>query len=113
MQALSVPTPNRTPCPWQSACGRTTTVLKAEIWANDALRRDVLSLCVQPADSTTMRILPVVWGGVGDNTLKVVPLNWTRSQADGGKICMEMVRSSDLFQFCNSVQSGRAVPSCW
>ncbi|EFJ49283.1 hypothetical protein VOLCADRAFT_104383 [Volvox carteri f. nagariensis] len=93
-----------------SACGSTTTLLKAEFWADDAQRRAVAGIGIQPAGGR-MRYLSPTWGAVGEQTLKATPLMWDLNQANGGKICLELDKATDLGSFCNNVPG--SPPTCW
>ncbi len=48
------------------------------------------------------------WGAVGDQTLKVT-LGWTKAQAAGGQICLELLNTITLDEFC----MGTASDTCW
>ncbi|GIL44828.1 hypothetical protein Vafri_2292, partial [Volvox africanus] len=93
-----------------SACGKTTVLLKAEMWGNDDLRRSVTGIGIQPAGSE-MKFLSATWGSVGEQTVKATPLNWSKAQAARGRICMELEKATDLGAFCNN--PGAAQPTCW
>ncbi|GLI60398.1 hypothetical protein VaNZ11_002548 [Volvox africanus] len=91
-------------------CNSTTLLRKAEIWADEAQRQAVKGIGVQPSGSPTMRFISPSWGAPGTNVVKANQLNWTLEQADGGRICIELVRGTDLSSFCNTV--GRPA-ICW
>ncbi|GIL60504.1 hypothetical protein Vafri_15048 [Volvox africanus] len=91
-------------------CDSTTVLRKAEIWANDAQRQAVKGIGLQPSGSSTMKFISPSWGAQGTNVLKANQLNWTLEQADGGRICIELVKGTDLSSFCNVV-GGPA--TCW
>ncbi|GIM00871.1 hypothetical protein Vretimale_5766 [Volvox reticuliferus] len=91
-----------------SSCGSTTTLLKAEIWANETQRHKVIAVGVQPGNSDTLSFRAVTWGAKGEQTLKVTPLNWNTTQAKGGKICLEVDDSTTLTTLCNGVLN-----TCW
>ncbi|EFJ49282.1 extracellular matrix glycoprotein pherophorin-V15 [Volvox carteri f. nagariensis] len=93
------------------SCGSSTTLLKAEIWANEAKRRKVVAIAVQPANSTDLTFHAPTWGAVGEQTLKATPLMWDLTQANGGKICLELDKATDLGSFCNNVPG--SPPTCW
>ena len=96
--------------PVQSNCGKTTNMLKAEIWADDAQRRKVVAIGVQPGDSPTMKFLSTTWGAMGEQTVKATPLNWNKAQMEGGKICLELDNSTTLDSFC---ETGGIYNTCW
>ncbi|GLI68024.1 hypothetical protein VaNZ11_012342 [Volvox africanus] len=91
----------RTPVYPESACGRTTNLLKAEIYANDAQRRKIKNILVMPNGANSSRVLATSWASPGEQTLKVTPLNWNLEQANGASICLVMDGSADILQFCN------------
>jgi hypothetical protein len=88
----------------QSKCGKTTTLLKAEVMANDSLRRRLHGVAIKPAGSDNLQRLPASWGAMGDNTLKFSGLNWNIAQADGASLCFELERSISINQFCFGAQ---------
>jgi hypothetical protein len=47
-----------------------------------------------------MNFISATWGAVGEQTVKATPLRWTKAQANGGKICLELDYSTDLNEFC-------------
>ncbi|EFJ44690.1 hypothetical protein VOLCADRAFT_82680 [Volvox carteri f. nagariensis] len=93
-----------------SYCGSTEVLFKAEFWANDTLRGSLKGIGVQPADSPSMKFISASWGKSGDDTLKATQLYWTKAQAEGGKICLELSRDTDLNSFCltNGIRN-----ACW
>ncbi|GFR50604.1 hypothetical protein Agub_g12688, partial [Astrephomene gubernaculifera] len=98
-----------TPSSPTSTCGKTTTLAKAEIWANDNLRRKIAGIGLKPAGSATMRYISASWGAVGENTLKATPLNWSKAQANGGQICLELENNTSPAEFCNTGSDD----TCW
>ena len=91
-----------------SKCGRSSGLLKAEFYADDKQRRKVNSIGVQPAGGA-MRYLSATWGAVGENTLKATPLNWSKAQANGGRICLVLYDTVTLDSFC----MGNELDTCW
>ncbi|GIL52708.1 hypothetical protein Vafri_8516 [Volvox africanus] len=94
-----------TPSDPESVCGRTTNLLKAEIYADDAQRRKVKNIMVRHNGANSSRMLATSWAPPGEQTLKVTPLNWNLEQAHGASICLVMEGSADIGQFCNTAGS--------
>ncbi|GIL61862.1 hypothetical protein Vafri_16251 [Volvox africanus] len=91
-----------------SKCGRSEYMSKAEFWANDNLRRNVRGIGIQPSDASSMTFISPAWGALGEQTLKAPNLKWSRSQVDGGKVCLELDKSTDLSSFCMT-----GTNTCW
>ncbi|EFJ49422.1 extracellular matrix glycoprotein pherophorin-V36 [Volvox carteri f. nagariensis] len=96
----------REPAYPQGKCGKTTSVLKAEILADDARRRKIRAIGLLPADAVSMRWISTSWATSGEDTLKVTPLNWSKDQADGAKICLELSSDYDIGSFCKTPSNG-------
>ncbi|EFJ49347.1 extracellular matrix glycoprotein pherophorin-V11 [Volvox carteri f. nagariensis] len=90
-------------------CGSTTTLAKVEFWVDDAYRRNLTSVGVQPSDATRMTWLAPSFATSGDLTLKVSNLNWSLSQARGARICMDLDKSVPMADFC----LGKVPGHCW
>ncbi|GIL79864.1 hypothetical protein Vretifemale_9033 [Volvox reticuliferus] len=91
-----------TPFDPDSPCGRTTNLLKAEIYADDAQRRKVKNILVRPNGANSSRLMSTSWASPGEQTLKVTPLNWNREQAHGASICLVVDNAADIGSFCNA-----------
>nr|ABA41404.1 pherophorin-C6 protein precursor [Chlamydomonas reinhardtii] len=91
-----------------SACGKTSTVNKAEFFADDTKRRQIKSIGIKPAGAAGYKWVAPSWGAVGDQTLKVT-LGWSTAQAAGGRICLELYNTTSLDDFC----MGAAMDTCW
>ncbi|KXZ48449.1 hypothetical protein GPECTOR_28phG5a [Gonium pectorale] len=89
-----------TPSNPSSPCGKTDNLLKAEIYADDQQRRKIVAIGIQAAGETSLTFKSPVWGSDGEQTLKATPLNWSKAQANGGKVCMELDNSTTLDSFC-------------
>ncbi|GIL69804.1 hypothetical protein Vretifemale_614, partial [Volvox reticuliferus] len=100
---LDVRTPNN-----KGYCGKTTSLLKGEVWGNEDLRRQIEGIGVQPAGADKLSFRSPSWGPVGDQTLKVTPLNWSLAQAKNATICLELTKGTDLGDFCNF-----GMNTCW
>ncbi|EFJ44689.1 hypothetical protein VOLCADRAFT_94999 [Volvox carteri f. nagariensis] len=98
----------REPLEQNSPCGDSNVLSKVEFWADDNLRRSIAAIGLKPSGATTMRFLSPSWGPVGDDILKVSPIRWTKAQADGGRICLELSRGTDLNSFCVAGNN-----TCW
>ncbi len=48
------------------------------------------------------------WGAVGEETLKTPNVNWSVPQATGAEVCIELLKSTKIEEFCNM-----GVPMCW
>jgi hypothetical protein len=81
----------------QSTCGATTSLLKVEFYADDTKRRSISGFSLKTAGATTYKNISATWGAVGEKTVKATPLNWSKEQADGAQICMEIVGQLDDF----------------
>ncbi|GIL76534.1 hypothetical protein Vretifemale_6199 [Volvox reticuliferus] len=90
-------------------CGMTTNLLKLEFWADDQQRRKVSAIGLQAAGDKTMTWIAPTWASSGSNTLKVTPVNWSLNQATGGRICLEMDKSTNMHTFCKGSNDG----TCW
>ncbi|KAG2493757.1 hypothetical protein HYH03_007979 [Edaphochlamys debaryana] len=93
----------------QGPCANSSSLASVEVWANDSLRDSLAALGVLPAGSSAIRQVAPVWGSPGQNTLRVFPISWTRQQADGARICLELEAGTALSDFC----MGDAVDTCW
>ncbi|GIM11462.1 hypothetical protein Vretimale_14956, partial [Volvox reticuliferus] len=91
-----------------SKCGRSEYMSKAEFWANDNLRRNVRGIGIQPSNASSLDFISPAWGAIGDQTLKATNLNWSRSQVNGAKICLELDSGVDLTSFCLTETN-----TCW
>ncbi|KAG2493513.1 hypothetical protein HYH03_008329 [Edaphochlamys debaryana] len=91
----------------QTACSQATVLQKMEFWANDKRRQKITGIGVQAAGATKMGFMTPGWGAVDDNTLRANNLNWSKQQADGGKVCLEL--SIPLDEFCE----GGVTDTCW
>ncbi|GLC33316.1 hypothetical protein PLESTM_000048000 [Pleodorina starrii] len=99
-----------TPSNPNGPCGRSQVLLKMEMWADEALRRSVQGIGVRPADVEDMAFLSPVWGPVGSQTLKATPLRWSKAQAEGGQVCIELDNNTSLGSFC---MSENQEDTCW
>ncbi|GIL85455.1 hypothetical protein Vretifemale_13966 [Volvox reticuliferus] len=90
-------------------CNNSTSLSKVEIWADDSQRNAVKGIGVQPSNSPTMKFMTPSWGAPGTQTLVANQLDWTLEQADGGKICIELKKRTDLKSFCCNMMT----PACW
>ncbi|KAG2447493.1 hypothetical protein HYH02_007419 [Chlamydomonas schloesseri] len=97
-----------TPTSPTSPCGSSSSLLKAEFYADDTKRRKVTGMYVRPNGGPS-KWLAATWGAVGEQTLKATPLNWSMGQANGGVICMELTKDTDIQDFCLPSTSS----TCW
>ncbi|KAG2447494.1 hypothetical protein HYH02_007420 [Chlamydomonas schloesseri] len=97
-----------TPNSLTSPCGRSSGLLKAEFYADDKKRRAITGIYVQPKGASG-KWLSATWGAVGEDTVKATPLNWSKGQANGGKICLELKKDTPLDMFCKPANDG----VCW
>nr|ABA41400.1 pherophorin-C2 protein precursor [Chlamydomonas reinhardtii] len=102
--SITLVTPNSATSP----CGRSTSLLKAEFYADDKKRRAITGVYVQPKTGTG-KWLSATWGAVDEQTVKATPLNWSKDQANGGKICLELKNDTPLSDFCLPANDG----VCW
>ncbi|GLC40544.1 hypothetical protein PLESTB_000046700 [Pleodorina starrii] len=88
--------------PWdpESACGKTTTLLKAEVYADDTRRRRIRGLAIKSAKAAVPRFVSPSWSSSGENTLKFSSLNWSLEEAHGAKLCMEIDNAFGVGPFC-------------
>ncbi|KXZ51121.1 hypothetical protein GPECTOR_14phG2b [Gonium pectorale] len=101
---LAVVVPIRT----NAVCADTTSLLKVEFYADDNQRRRITGIGLQPAGSPAMKFISTSWGSIGEQTLKATPLNWSKAQADGATICLELDNSTTLSSFCYTNSN-----TCW
>ncbi|KAG2447492.1 hypothetical protein HYH02_007418 [Chlamydomonas schloesseri] len=91
-----------------SPCGSSSGLLKAEFYADDTKRRKITGMYVRPNGGPS-KWLAATWGAVGEQTVKATPLNWSKGQANGGVICMELTNDISIQDFCLPSTSG----TCW
>ncbi|PNW73149.1 hypothetical protein CHLRE_14g620702v5 [Chlamydomonas reinhardtii] len=99
--SITLVTPNSATSP----CGRSTSLLKAEFYADDKKRRAITGVYVQPKTGTG-KWLSATWGAVDEQTVKATPLNWSKDQANGGTICLELKNDTPLSDFCLPAPGG-------
>ncbi|EFJ39590.1 extracellular matrix glycoprotein pherophorin-V39 [Volvox carteri f. nagariensis] len=80
-------------------CNSSSTLHKAEIWADMSLRRQVRGFRLTPSGGTP-RWASTSWGPSGANQLKATNINWSSSAAQGGEICIELKNTTTLSQLC-------------
>ncbi|PNH12957.1 Perphorin-1 [Tetrabaena socialis] len=95
----------------ESDCGLTTSALKMEFYADDAQRRRITGVALMPAGSSTFKFLSPTWGAVGEDTVKATPLKWSKEQAAGGKVCLELDDGTTLGSFCKGATDSDS--TCW
>ncbi|KAG2449882.1 hypothetical protein HYH02_005404 [Chlamydomonas schloesseri] len=91
-----------------SKCGKSSSLLKAEFYADDTKRRKVTHVGIKPAGGA-MKWQAPTWGAVGEYTLKATPLNWSKAQAEGGQLCLSLNNDTTLDEFC----MGTTTDTCW
>ncbi|KXZ51120.1 hypothetical protein GPECTOR_14phG2a [Gonium pectorale] len=101
-----------TPSNPDSPCGRTTNLLKAEIYADDLRRGLVKGVAVQPklpnGQLDSIKFMSTTWGARGEDTLKATPLNWSKAQSNGAKVCIELAAGASLSSVCKG-----SPDTCW
>ena len=87
----------------------TSVLNKIEFWAKDDLRRKITGIGLQPTGAPKMSYIQPVWSSSGEDTLRATPLNWSKAQANGAVVCLELDNSTTLDEFC----MGGEVSTCW
>ncbi|KAG2425758.1 hypothetical protein HXX76_013384, partial [Chlamydomonas incerta] len=96
-----------TPNSATSPCGRSSNLLKAEFYADDNKRRSITGVYLQPTGGSGKWLSPT-WGAVGEQTVKATPMNWSKGQAQGGKVCLELKNDTPIDDFCLGTDG-----TCW
>ncbi|EFJ45175.1 hypothetical protein VOLCADRAFT_94615 [Volvox carteri f. nagariensis] len=87
-------------------CGNATILQKVDFWANEELRRSFVGFGVRPSNSGSLVFRSPSWGPPGSNIVKATQLRWTLQQAAGAEICLELLNSVSLLDFCISPYTG-------
>ncbi|EFJ49007.1 extracellular matrix glycoprotein pherophorin-V42 [Volvox carteri f. nagariensis] len=83
----------------EGPCSSGTTLNKAEIWADQNLRRQVRGFRLTPNGGYPLW-KSASWEAMGGNRLKVTNINWGLSEAHGGEICIELKNITSLSSLC-------------
>ncbi|GIL49715.1 hypothetical protein Vafri_5983 [Volvox africanus] len=78
-------------------CSNADTVEKIEVYADEAFRRNISGIRIAPNGEPPRWISPT-WAAPGSNRMKVTPLRWNSSMANGGSFCFEL--NIPLNNFC-------------
>ncbi|GIL60116.1 hypothetical protein Vafri_14751 [Volvox africanus] len=83
----------------EGPCRFSSTLLKAEVWADEKLRRQVRGCRLTPNGGSS-RWIATSWGPTGGNQLKATNINWGLAEADGGELCFEIKDTTSLDELC-------------
>ncbi|GIM07806.1 hypothetical protein Vretimale_11877, partial [Volvox reticuliferus] len=83
----------------EGPCKSSSTLVKAEVWANENLRRQVRGFRLTPNGGDS-RWIATSWGPAGGNQLKATNINWGLAEAHGGELCVEVRDTTSLDQLC-------------
>ncbi|GIL64217.1 hypothetical protein Vafri_18187, partial [Volvox africanus] len=88
-----------------SACAVANDVLvKVEWYANQNMSSWVWGINLYPATGPKVT-RAASWGAAGTNSLKATPINWTTTQANGSRVCVEMKNPRTMADLCLGINS--------
>ncbi|GLI62288.1 hypothetical protein VaNZ11_004851 [Volvox africanus] len=93
-----------------TTCGNSTVLHKAEIFVDPRKAKRLVGMYIKPAQAVNMKVIrPIL--DPSSKSLVVNQIQWTLKEADGGRICLELYKKTDITSICHGTING--VPSCW
>ncbi|GLI64576.1 hypothetical protein VaNZ11_007899, partial [Volvox africanus] len=77
-------------------CSYADNLEKVEVYADEAFRRNISGIRIAPNGEPPRWIAPS-WAAPGSNRMKVTPLRWNSSMANGGSFCFELTIPLNTF----------------
>ncbi|GIL68185.1 hypothetical protein Vafri_21452 [Volvox africanus] len=98
-----------------TSCGRSTVLRQAKMWAHPSQANGLVGMHIKPAGAANMTAIYPKWGLKGFNDLlKIGPIRWSLKEADGGRICLELYKETNITSFCQETTPylKQGAPTC-
>ncbi|GLI70295.1 hypothetical protein VaNZ11_015237 [Volvox africanus] len=88
-------------------CGNSTVLRKAEITVGND--KGLVGMYIKPAQAANMKAIQPIW--LPASMTLVVYIEWTLKEADGGHICLELYKTTNMASFCLGANN-QGIPRC-